>query len=76
MGDITVPGATVFTMIPSGASARDRFFDALAIAAFDAVKPMSPGLWWRIDDAATFTTRANVALRSSGSAARGGADHA
>ena len=55
MGDITVPGATVFTMMPSGASARERFFDALAIAAFAAVNPMSPGLWWRIDDAATFT---------------------
>ncbi len=39
-----MPGATVFTMIPSGASARDRFFEALAIAAFDAVNPMSPGL--------------------------------
>ena len=38
-------GATVFTMIPSGASARDRFFEALAIAALAAVKPMSPGLW-------------------------------
>ena len=45
MGDITVPGATVLTMMPSGASARDRFFDALAIAAFEAVKPISPGLW-------------------------------
>ena len=41
-----------------------------AIAAFDAVKPMSPGLWCRIEDAATFTTRANVAFRSNGSAAR------
>ena len=44
-GDITVPGQTVFTRMPSGASARARFFEALAIAALAAVWAIRPGLW-------------------------------
>ena len=32
-----VPGLTVFTRMPSGASDLDRFFDTLATAALDAV---------------------------------------
>ena len=42
---MTVPGHTVLTTMPSGASARARFLEALASAAFAAVKPISPGLW-------------------------------
>src|SRR5262249_7952610 len=68
--DITVPGHTVFTRMPSGARARARFFDALAMAALAAVWAMSPGLWCRIDASARVTMRANTALRSTGSGAR------
>ncbi len=32
-----VPGLTVLTRIPSGASDLDRFFETLATAALDAV---------------------------------------
>ena len=32
-----VPGLTVFTRMPSGASDLDRFLDTLAMAALDAV---------------------------------------
>ena len=72
---MTVPGATVFTMMPSGARARDRFFEALAIAALAAVKPMSPGLWCRIDDAATFTTRGERRLAQQRQRGACGAHH-
>ena len=65
-----VPGLTVLTRIPSGASDFARFFVMLVRAAFDAVYATIMGLWRWMECAEILTMRAHSPLRNNGRAAR------
>src|SRR6185312_12462351 len=67
---MNVPGETVLTRMPSGASVWDRFLVILVNAALAAVYAISLGDCRCTEWAEMLTIRAQSAARSSGSAAR------